>query len=1233
VEHLGETANTLRADGDVSGVVVQARYIAEINLRTGVPVRTRYLHQVKSIAPPELVGRGAELAELAEFATAPGGGAYRWWRAGAWAGKSALMSWFVLHPPEGVRIVSFFITARLAGQADRTAFVDNILEQLLAILGEEPPATLTPSTREAHLLGLLDEAAEACRNRGERLLLLVDGLDEDRGVTTDPGAHSIAALLPESPPAGMRVVVAGRPDPPVPTDVAPGHPLRDPAIVRVLSVSHAALARRSEMERDLGHLLDGTQVQLDLLGLLVAAGGGLTTTDLATLTDTHDWAVRRHLTTVAGRSFTQRASEHSAAAAAPVYLLAHEELHATAVDMIGPRHLAAYRDRLHEWAATWRRADWPADTPEYLLHGYHTLLLTTGDRADLDRATALSTDPHRHHRCLATTGADTAAIAQINAVLDHHATRIPPDLTAMARLAVHRDHLIDRNGAIPAAVPAVWAALGHHRRAMLLAQSISNPGTRVEALIEVAKELTRIGDRTVAVELIDDAVAALPAVTNPLMRESYESAIAIAYAQAGEHTIAVDRLTTFIDRSERLWPAIEVARALIAAGNSERALELLLDHDTAGRYDPLRSAMAEAVYAAGDRPRALTTLAAALRTAEAFDDPFFRSLALCEGARVLARVGDRDQAVTVLVDAVDATRVTESHRWRTRALVEVAEVLEQLGDRDAELDVLHEAATVAAAVVQPAERCGLLTDVATRLAAAGARQQARAIVADAADILTTIAPGFEEESLAGLAIARMSIGESILAINTAMRLTDARDRSRTLASVARKSIETGGDREFAVRALDEATTTARAITDTGTYDRALAAVATAQARAGDFVTAVALTDTIINPTTRVTAAKAVARSLIAAGHLSQAHEVLDAAAAAGRTAVPSLKAKMLAGIAVVMAEACADDMALTALAEAVDAAVSVSSRDARDDLLWSVAAAQARISGQEVALSTAAAITSPILRDQALVNVLYAQRDAGEVLAAYPIATTITDVFQRFCALVAVATALIESEDHGQASGLIAAAAELIDAIGPPNNIFARITLAKVHAQHGKHQLAMQVVGSLVPNNRQEALDALVGTYCQAGDRTLALATANAMESPPWRSRALAEIVEAHCRAGDGTAASDLLTAIICPDHRVRALVAIARMRRAAQEQSAARACLADALDTARSIPDADDRSWSMTDIALELLNVGESVQAGTVVAEALRDGRWSKAAVVLSHADLPACHAMFAEAAQTMAS
>jgi hypothetical protein len=150
------------------------------------------------------VDHDPELADLTVFCTADSGPAYAWWRAGAWAGKTALMSWFAPNPPPGVRVVPFFVTARLGAQNDVTAYIDVALEQLAELRRRY---TRVSDGRDPAL---------ACRERGERLVLLVDGLDEDRGVTTGPDAHSIASLLPSRPEAGMRVLVAGRLNPPLP---------------------------------------------------------------------------------------------------------------------------------------------------------------------------------------------------------------------------------------------------------------------------------------------------------------------------------------------------------------------------------------------------------------------------------------------------------------------------------------------------------------------------------------------------------------------------------------------------------------------------------------------------------------------------------------------------------------------------------------------------------------------------------------------------------------------------------------------------------------------------------------------------------------------------------------------------------------------------------------------------------------------------------------------------------
>ncbi len=91
--------------------------------------------------------------------------------------------------------------------------------------------------RDAHLLGMLEEAAQASAAQGKSLILVVDGLDEDRGVTAGPDAESIAALLPHDPPAGIRVVEAGRQDPPISGDVPVWHRLRELGIIRPLARS------------------------------------------------------------------------------------------------------------------------------------------------------------------------------------------------------------------------------------------------------------------------------------------------------------------------------------------------------------------------------------------------------------------------------------------------------------------------------------------------------------------------------------------------------------------------------------------------------------------------------------------------------------------------------------------------------------------------------------------------------------------------------------------------------------------------------------------------------------------------------------------------------------------------------------------------------------------------------------------------------------------------------------
>jgi hypothetical protein len=245
-------------------------------------VRSVYLEQVRDIAPDELIGREAELAEWAEFCA--GTEAYSWWQAGPWAGKTALASWFVTHPPAGVEVVSFFITGRLAGQADGDTFLDAMIEQLRAIESVGDRSPVAAGARVGAWLSLLATAAAQAKERGRRLIIVVDGLDEDdAGASSPRGGASIASLLPRRLPRGVQVIVTSRPDPGVPDDVPYGHPLRT-CTPRQLTASRVAkdLARRAQQE--LRDLLTGDQTGIDVVGYIAASGGGLTRSDLSALT-------------------------------------------------------------------------------------------------------------------------------------------------------------------------------------------------------------------------------------------------------------------------------------------------------------------------------------------------------------------------------------------------------------------------------------------------------------------------------------------------------------------------------------------------------------------------------------------------------------------------------------------------------------------------------------------------------------------------------------------------------------------------------------------------------------------------------------------------------------------------------------------------------------------------------------------------------------------------------------
>jgi len=648
----------------------------------GELVAAAYLAQVRDIAPDELIGREDELAELAAFCARPE--AYQWWQGNPWAGKTALAAWFVLHPPAGVRVASFFITSRLGDQSDSAAFTEAMIDQLAVIAGEPPAPGTSAAARDGLRRHLIEAAAERLRERGERLVLVVDGLDEDTGTRPGSGRPSIASLLPRRPPDGVRVLVTSRAQLPLPADVAEDHPLgncRRRKLAALPFAYDAAAAAWNELQLRL-HADGGDR---DVIALITAAGGGLTVAELAELTGRTHFEIQARLGTVLGRSLYSRTRYEAEDERG--YLFAHETLRAAA-DKILHADLGRYRDQIHAWASKYRDLGWPETTPFYLLRPYRRLLTALGDTG---RLAALAADRVRHDRMLQRTGTDMMALTEIAAVQDLLLAEAIPDLRALVLLAAERHRIAYRTDAIPPQLPAVWARLGRTQHALDLARSITDPGTRAQALAALATELR--GDAVRASELAAEAEQAARALACRRNMPMILLDIAMAFVSCdsghagrladeaeaaidpwpeqglgadfvtirvalGEWDVAEEKASRVADLAQRARALAEIASCL--ADTDPARAERLADaaEDAARRLgrDRLRAFAAIAILlTVTDLARAKRLTDEAERAARACTDPSRRALDLAYVASALAGF-DSPRAVSLVGDAERAIK-------------------------------------------------------------------------------------------------------------------------------------------------------------------------------------------------------------------------------------------------------------------------------------------------------------------------------------------------------------------------------------------------------------------------------------------------------------------------------------------------------------------------------------------------------------------------------------------------
>jgi Trypsin-like peptidase domain len=1049
--------------------------------------RSAYLAEVRDLAPAVLIGRDEELDELTEFCAGPDG--YAWWTAGPWAGKTALASWFVTHPPRGLEVVAF-VGGRLLGHADSTNFIEAMIRQLMALT---PFAMLTREAadiRKGTWIRLLEIAAQNIGERGRGLVVVVDGLDEDEaGSVPARGRASIASQLPRDLPRGVHVIVMSRPQPGLPYDVPADHPLRR-SVPRQLTVSPAATDQETRAKQEVWDLLNGDQQTVDLLGLITASGGGLTRSDLSALTDRTPHALDTLLLGVFGRSLARqtaagagRADGHQEGA----YIFAHDTLRALAERELGPAALAAYRGRLHVWAQSVAASGWPEGASRYFITSYPRMLIATGDTA---RISALARNQRRHAFLQHSTDTDYAVLSEINAALRLLVTDAAPDLEDLAELVVLREIISTRNSLIPVMLPATWERLGHHEHAEALARSILEPEARAQAFAALVAVSVEGGD-------LDRAQVLARTVT-------YSKGTASAF----------DRLIANVAK----------------AGDLDRA-QALADGINPDRARP-ESSSALSAPAPSRRPQA--DPAGAL--ARSIADPQAEDAVLLALIGSLARAGDVERAEGLLTALGHPST-------GTRAVTDLVEVVAASGN-------VEHAEALARTLDEP-ERGKMLRRLVPAMARAGDTQSAEAlarglpkgkslalaelveVLADQGDIeraetvTATIKGTHRTIALRPLACAVARSGDLPRAVTLANKIASDVDRLKSLVELVKVAAEVGD--------LDSAEALADTIGDDWLRSSALAALTLQVARTGDLERAEALTTKItadvylsealtgivplLARTDEIERAEALIPSISDDHYRSSAvAELVQIVAESGDINRAESQARMGTGEA--------RDNALAALVGVV-ARTDVDRAEAlagdivdeaeRDTALTTLLTTVAGTGDLDRAQRLATAINGDQSRTQAMAALMLTAARTGELLRAEQIAKIIPAPRARALALSGLAIALVEQADFDGARAIAAHTEALARTVAMTTSRPALLSpLIEMLAASGDLDHAEYLVDTITdPLFLGPTLEALVAIIADGGDLERAERLADTISDPHAQARARSTLCVAIAVAGD----------------------------------------------------------------------------------------------------------------------
>jgi Trypsin-like peptidase domain len=969
---------------------------------------------LRRIHDAAVVGRGEELARMQEFCA--GEGTLLVWCGQEWAGKTALMSAFVAEPPGNVDVVSFFVNDRSTTERDLSGFLASMGRQLEAVLDSPQGSRLeSPGALEGAFWRLAEDAAAASEDRGRRLVILVDGLDEDAALGAGARLRSIAAVFSGPVPSHLRVILATRPYRRVLAEI--GH--KTDLNRHDLSPSPLAGESEAQARADIEDALGEDGLALEVLGLLTAARSGLAHTELANLMRQLPGVVLPVLQTSLRNCVHSIEIREGDLSSRTVY----EFPHASLPDIVGDdEHLGrdgvhGYVERIHTWATESTSRGWGDVVPDFLALGYPKMLIET---ADPPRLLEYALDPDRQEWLRERLGNDLAAVSQLGQAERLNRAAGRPDLGTAVRLAKSRDALRDRSSSLSSAALTVLAAT-NWRKAAALAHGAGDGSVAVVAghLVETAQE--DLGPASAVTHLIKAPSYAAPAFCQLALAQHARGQPAPAEETAA---LALAEARKVDDLPARVTCLTQVAAALTTIGHPSVAGEALAHAaEAAHQIVDDRSRVAclmrlAAPLASGQGPgSALTVVDEALAIARGVDDParaaaLLTVIASSDGGGLIGH----DDRADLLLEARRAAESIQSANERARTLAAVS--LAQVHAGVPYESSLEEAIELATHEDYPKFHAEILEACATVLASAGKRERAASLLEEAVTVAAVYSLRYDEytwwrraDTLNSLARTQARQGLHQAARDTVTTHLE-QEQQLTLASLADVQIDADEP--------DEAAATIQLISNPDYHIRASGKLACTLARNKD-PSAASRLDEFVGKLERLEAEHKASNDLwyalgyaaLAAHYLGRAERALELAemslAAAERSRDPLERVEVLLGVGRAYAAAGNRERATQHLqqamriAEGLDAGDEPNLKSRYDEAIIAVAVAQAAIGQYSHALAAIAQLKRsawPAWREKAKAYIAIAsiQVKSGQT----------TDADATFS--LAVATALQEYE-------------------------------------------------------------------------------------------------------------------------------------------------------------------------------------------------------------------------------